>query len=211
MSAETFVCLRELGEAELRFKNSRFLGSACRCDTATAAEAHLERLRGTHEKANHHVSAWRLLDPRTGLLAHRYDDDGEPGGTAGRPVLQVLESQRVVNAVIVVVRYFGGVKLGAGGLVRAYAATATAALGATQLVPFVRLRRVRVEIPYGAVPLVEKLVAREGWTLLARHYEQEPVLEIELPEARVVELRALLLEATAGRARVSEGYSSDDG
>jgi uncharacterized YigZ family protein len=211
MADETYVILRGNGEAELHFKHSRFLGCAYPCDTPAGVAAQLERLRGTHEKANHHVSAWRLLDPRTGLLTHRYDDDGEPGGTAGRPLLQVLEAQRVVNAAIVVVRYFGGIKLGAGGLVRAYSATASAALAASERVPFVRLRRVRVQIPYGAVPLVEKLVAREGWTLLARHYEDEPVLEIALPEARVAELRALLLEATAGRASVTEDYSGDEG
>lgn len=196
--------LRGTGEAELRFKNSRFLGRAAPCATAAAAAEVLARLRREHEKANHHVPAWRLRDPRSGVITHRYDDDGEPGGTAGRPILQILEAQRVVDAVVVVVRYFGGIKLGAGGLVRAYSATAAAALQAAGTRPLIVTRRVAIDVPYALFAIVAAALAREGLAIDERSFGDVPRLIVEVPEARLPALAVELRDLTAGQVRVSE-------
>lgn len=190
--------------AELRFKNSRFIGHAVPCPCPADGDALLARLRREHDRADHHVFAWRTRDARTGRITHRFDDDGEPGGTAGRPVLQLLEAQRVVNGAIVVVRYFGGIKLGAGGLVRAYAATAGAALQAAGLEPLILTRRMGIEVDYAQLSAVTALLEREGLAIRERGFAGVPRLLVDVPVDRWAGLAAELREATAGRARLHE-------
>ncbi len=199
--------LRELtgrGEAEQRIRNSRFLGIALPCRTAGEAQVHVRESRAAHPKATHHVWAWRILETRTGAVLQRSDDDGEPGGTAGRPTLQVLESQRVVNGLIVVVRYFGGIKLGAGGLVRAYATTASAALAAATLQTAERRVRLEVRFAFPCIASVESWVEREGLEIVARDFDPSPRFTLVVPLARRAPLEAALRELTGGRVEIEE-------
>jgi uncharacterized YigZ family protein len=101
---------------EITEKKSRFIGYFYHCETAEDVRAALERLRQEHKKATHICYAYSLASP----FLEKAVDDGEPGGTAGKPILSVLQKRGVRNACVFVVRYFGGIKLGAGGLVRAY-------------------------------------------------------------------------------------------
>jgi len=199
------------GEAELEFKRSRFCGYAFPAADDDAAREHLTALRRAHPKATHHCSAWRLAAEPESSPAHHFDDDGEPGGTAGRPILQVLENQRVVSGGIVVVRYFGGTKLGAGGLVRAYAATATAALGAARLTERVTRVRLRVEVPFARVAVVEALIARHPWRLEAREFAPEPVFWLVVEAEREPSVREQLRDATAGEAVIAAGAPYQEG
>ncbi|MCU0692466.1 MAG: YigZ family protein, partial [Polyangiaceae bacterium] len=108
--------LRADAEHECLIKKSRFLARAARADTADEAMAFLQRVRD--DTASHNCWAYRIGE------LYRFSDDGEPGGTAGRPILSAIEGQRVDHVMVVVARHFGGIKLGAGGLVRAYGGTA---------------------------------------------------------------------------------------
>ena len=112
------------GEGTWEDRGSRFLAFAFPVAGEPEFEERLLALRQRHPKARHHCWAWRLRD------RHRFSDDGEPGGTAGRPILQALEAAELVDAACVVVRWFGGVKLGTGGLVRAYGGAAARAVQA---------------------------------------------------------------------------------
>jgi uncharacterized YigZ family protein len=200
MADESHHLLAGAAETELRFKNSRFLGHAEPCAGQAEAQALLARLRREHAKANHHVSAWRILDEQSGLLTHRFDDDGEPGGTAGRPVLQALETQRIVNAAIVVVRYFGGIKLGAGGLVRAYAATAAETLRAAGRSPLERTARLEVRGDLAALGAIERWAERAKVTVCERVFVPHAGLTLEVPCARLDEVAARVRDLTGGRA-----------
>ncbi len=120
-----YISLKQRAEIEIEEKKSRFIGVAQPLNEPDQAQVFLEEQKNRFPDANHHVYAWRLIKPQK---FQRYSDAGEPQGTAGMPVMDVLIKQDIVQAGIIVIRYFGGIKLGAGGLVRAYSKTAALAV-----------------------------------------------------------------------------------
>jgi len=130
-------------DAVLEVKKSRFIAYAAPAATRAAALACLERARRDHPQASHHCWAYVLGDPDAASSA-AMSDDGEPSGTAGKPILSVIQHKRIGDVMVVVSRYFGGIKLGAGGLVRAYAGASEAALSALTLVA--RMARLDAEL-----------------------------------------------------------------
>lgn len=111
-------------QIEIIEKKSRFLGFFLKCKTVEEVESALEELKKQHKKATHICYAYSLKNP----FLEKAVDDGEPGGTAGRPILSVIQKKGVCDLCVFVVRYFGGIKLGAGGLVRAYTKTTSEVL-----------------------------------------------------------------------------------
>lgn len=139
---------------ELREKGSRFLAVVGPAADEETARAVVESLRREHPDATHHCFAWRL-----GAEAReRSSDDGEPGGTAGPPILSALRGSGLSDVVAVVVRWFGGVKLGKGGLVRAYGGAARAALAAVRTVERTPVSELELTVPYPALGAVKRLV-----------------------------------------------------
>ena len=179
--------------SELVIKKSRFIGCVQPVADRAAALAVVASLRAQHPAAAH--VCWAL---RAGGQSAA-NDDGEPGGTAGRPMLEVLRHQQVEGALATVVRYFGGVKLGAGGLVRAYTdAVAQALLGAT-LVPRVRQRSLRCTVPYALEGLVRRELAAAGAVLDDVQHGDEVHLAFMLPEPDADAFIARLGDAAQGR------------
>ncbi len=128
-------------------KKSRFIAQAAGAQDRDAAMAVLAEARGQYPDARHHCWAYVLGDPASASSA-AMSDDGEPSGTAGKPILNVLQHKAVGDIMLVVTRYFGGVKLGAGGLVRAYSAAAQLAMDALPVVALRPTRRCRVSLPF---------------------------------------------------------------
>ncbi len=145
MSVNPYKTLRQEARDEVIINKSRFIGHACPCETEEAALAFLQRIRTKHKDATHNCYAY-IIGRNAGMM--RYSDDGEPGGTAGLPMMEVLKHQGVVNCCCVVTRYFGGVLLGAGGLVRAYTQGATIALKAAQVVVMEPSQQYLCEVGY---------------------------------------------------------------
>lgn len=176
--------------SELIIKKSRFIGSVEPCADRALAQQRVAALRAQHPGAAH--VCWALLAGGQSAA----NDDGEPGGTAGRPMLEVLRHQDLDGVLATVVRYFGGVKLGAGGLVRAYTDTVAQALLKADKVPLVRSRQLRCTLPY----------ALEG--LLRRELEQQPGAQLlDVQHGAQVEATFSLPENSADAfvARLSEG------
>ena len=142
--------------------------------------------------------AWRGLDRGEA----RFDDDGEPSGTAGRPCLGALEAADLRRAAVVVVRWFGGTELGTGGLARAYAAAADQAAAGTPVRRVRRGRRVRVRHAYDDTGPVSSVLERSGAVRVAADWAGTATLELAVPEDEVDRLRRSLVEATSGRAEV---------
>lgn len=132
---------------ELLINKSRFIGYAAPCASETDALAFLQGIREEHKTATHHCYAY-IIGENSGIM--RYSDDGEPGGTAGMPIMDVMRNKGIVNCCIVVVRYFGGVLLGTGGLVRAYTQSAQAALGAAGIARMELTSAEECDVPYSA-------------------------------------------------------------
>ena len=132
-------------EAEYIVQKSRFIGHGCPVSTTEEALAFLEDIRREHRDASHNCYAY-IIGQNAGVM--RYSDDGEPGGTAGMPIIEVMRARGVVDAAVVVTRYFGGILLGAGGLVRAYSHTCALALGAAKVCVMHPTRRWVFEVAY---------------------------------------------------------------
>lgn len=137
--------LKSAASDEFIVNKSRFLGYAAPCGTEEAALTFLSEIRLKHRDASHNCYAY-VIGENAGIM--RYSDDGEPGGTAGMPIMEVIKNRQVVNCCVVVTRYFGGVLLGAGGLVRAYTKGCAIALDAAGVVTMQPSARLLVEIGY---------------------------------------------------------------
>lgn len=179
--------------SELVIKKSRFIGCVQPVADRAAALAVVASLRAEHPAAAH--VCWALMAGGQSAA----NDDGEPGGTAGRPMLEVLRHQQVEGALATVVRYFGGVKLGAGGLVRAYTdAVAQALLGAT-LVPLLRQRSLRCSVPYALEGLVRRELAAAGAVLESVQHGDDVAFAFSLPEPDADAFIVRLGDAAQGR------------
>jgi uncharacterized YigZ family protein len=179
--------------SELLIKKSRFLGCVQPVAGRVEALAVVERLRAEHPGATH--VCWALLAGGQSAA----NDDGEPGGTAGRPMLEVLRHQQLEGVLATVVRYFGGVKLGAGGLVRAYTdAVAQALLGAEKL-PLQRTLRFACRLPYALEGLVRRALQDAGATLGEVQHGEAVEIAFSVGEAAAAALQAGLNEAGQGQ------------
>ena len=185
-------------EAELVEKRSRFIGQVRPVETEEEARAFVEQVKKKHYDARHSCWCYRLRDGGV----ERYSDDGEPQGTAGQPMLNVFQREGVTNVVCVVTRYFGGVLLGAGGLVRAYTQSAKDALDAAGISVVRRWVEAAVPCPYSFFDRVKLEVEAHGGVLGETEYAADVTVHALLPEGQVEAFSARMTELTAGGTAV---------
>lgn len=187
-------------ETELIEKRSRFIGQVWRAATEEEARARIEETKKKHYDARHNCWCYRLREGG----AERYSDDGEPQGTAGQPMLNVFQREDVTDMVCVVTRYFGGILLGAGGLVRAYAQSAKDALDGAGI--SVVRRWVAMEVPctYARFEEVRREVSRFGGVEEQADYSADVLLSVLIPEEQAAPFSARLLDLSAGTIQVLE-------
>ena len=185
-------------EAELVEKRSRFIGQIRPVETEEEARAFVEQVKKKHYDARHNCWCYRLRDGGV----ERYSDDGEPQGTAGQPMLNVFQREEVTNVVCVVTRYFGGVLLGAGGLVRAYTQSAKDALDAAGISVVRRWVEAAVPCPYSFFDRVRLEVEAHGGVLGETEYAADVTVHALLPEGQVEAFSARMTELTAGGTAV---------
>ena len=187
VSALSFLTLKTPAFAETEEKKSRFLGYLV---PIADFEARLAQLRAEHPKANHHVTAFRLIHPNN-QIEEGAKDDGEPSGTSGMPILKLLIGRNLIDVGAIVVRYFGGTKLGTGGLARAYPGAVKAALEQADLIAWSRSKRAVLTAPFAKASELEALVSAAPVTVVDRRFtEQGAVIEVEGPEGAVDVLAA---------------------
>lgn len=182
------------GQTELVEKRSRFLGHVWQVESEEEARARIEETRKKHYDARHNCWCYRI---REGGV-ERYSDDGEPQGTAGQPMLNVFQREEVTNVCCVVTRYFGGILLGAGGLVRAYTQSAKDALDAAGISVVRRWVEVTVPCPYSFFERLRLEVEAHGGVLGETEYAADVTVHALLPEERAEAFSARLTELTAG-------------
>lgn len=180
-------------------KGSRFIGIVAPASSEDEAQQLLAAARTAHPDATHHCSAWRIGE------VVRFSDDGEPGGTAGRPMLEVILRRDLQNVAAVVVRYFGGTRLGAGGLVRAYSGTVARALDVAGTQQVLALGRLRVTVPFALVDSVLRFVQDEADlnTLSSDYSDQGLELELEMPIGQLDGFAARLRDHTRDHVDIS--------
>ena len=180
-------------DAEFVEKRSRFIGHIFLTETEEEALARLKQMRETYWDATHNVYAYIIRDGAT-----RFSDDGEPGGTAGMPVLQVLQREGMFNVTCVVTRYFGGILLGAGGLVRAYAHSAKLALDAAGKSVKRVWTNVYLPCPYSWYERIRLEVTAFGGILRNTDFGADVSLDLLLPEQQVKPFLERVTDLTAG-------------
>ena len=188
-------------EAEIEIKKSRFLARLSPAADEAEAREVIADCRAEHPKARHHCSAF-VLDPDS--RTQRFSDDGEPAGTAGAPILDVVTGHELTYVVAVVTRYFGGTLLGAGGLVRAYGQAASAAVDRARIITRSERVPVRAFVDYAQANALERAAGNRGWITRA-DYGGEVGLDVLVPVAEVDEALATYADLTAGRAAPAVG------
>ncbi|MFI1970843.1 YigZ family protein [Streptomyces cinnamoneus] len=190
------------GVHEIEISRSRFICALAPAATEEEAQAFVARVRKEHPTARHHC--WAYVIGADGSV-QKASDDGEPGGTAGVPMLQMLVRRETRYVVAVVTRYFGGVKLGAGGLIRAYGGVVGEALDTLGTVTRRRFRLATVGIDHQRAGKLENELRATGRAVREVTYGADVSIEIGLPEADVAAFRAWLADTTAGAARFELG------
>ena len=186
------------GEAEYIDKKSRFIGQVQHVESVSEAMAFMESVRKKYADATHNVWAYVLADGQM-----RWSDDGEPGGTSGQPTLNVFRSANVCDVVCVVTRYFGGILLGSGGLVRAYSKAASMALEAAGRARMAEWQSVAVECSYAHYERLRRLLEGEGAQDMAGDFAEFVTVTCLLPAGAPEQIGGRITDMTAGGARMS--------
>lgn len=188
--------------AELEVKRSRFLALAAHVESEDQARALIDEQRAAHPKARHHCTAF-VLGQRAQTA--RFSDDGEPAGTAGAPILEVLTGRELTDTLLVVTRYFGGTLLGAGGLVHAYGGAAAKAADALVVVRRELIVPVTIDVDYALADLLRSRIEQRSWRVLGADYGAAVTLRIGVRSQDEAALYALIADASAGRAEPHSG------
>jgi uncharacterized YigZ family protein len=175
-----YYTVNTAAESEIEIKKSRFIGIIMPCQSEQRALNQLRSVASLHSTANHLAFAWRIRQPE-GMITERFHDAGEPSGTAGRPILAPLEGGDFINTVIAVIRYFGGVKLGTGGLTRAYGTAAKLAIEQATVVPWVEMRRLTLQIDYPTLQMLEYQLNKVNGVMLDQQFTDHVTVTVELP------------------------------
>lgn len=180
----TYTTLSAPCQAIYEIKKSEFLAFAYPIDSREQLMFHVEQLRATYPDARHVCYGYIIGDPNNTTSAG-FDDDGEPNGTAGRPILNVLQHKAIGNTVVIVVRYFGGIKLGAGGLTRAYATATQMVVDEMRLTTFVPKSLVKVATTFAHEAQIRYLVGQVSGDIVSADYGQHVIISIQLDSEKV--------------------------
>lgn len=188
-----YQTISDLSQGELTEQRSRFLAACIPISTEQQAFDFIQSVRQKHWDAKHHVYAFLLKDGTA-----RYSDDGEPQSTAGLPILEVMKKQGVCDVCMVVTRYFGGILLGTGGLVRAYSSAAKLALENARQVTMVSAVRCSLECDYALYAKVQKLLSQAGAAIDDSIFEETVFLTFCLPEDQTEQVQSALTAMSSG-------------
>ncbi len=198
---QIYKTIKQYGEGEIVEKKSRFLGKIKKVETEEEALEFIESIKKQYWDARHNCFAY-IIGTKGETV--RCSDDGEPSGTAGKPMLEVLQNQELRNVVAVVTRYFGGVLLGTGGLVRAYTQATQEALKEAQVATMTPMSVMTVQTDYNAIGKIKYVLAQEEIPVLNEEYAADVVVTMAVPLSQKEHTVKKLTEVTNGRAVMEE-------
>jgi uncharacterized YigZ family protein len=197
-----YFTLAKDGQHELEIKKSRFLCTLKRLQTEEEAKEAIHALKKEHYRANHNCSAF-ILGKKAEV--QRSSDDGEPSGTAGMPILEVLRKNQLVDVLAVVTRYFGGIKLGAGGLIRAYSNATSTALETLGIVEAKLQQELLLTIDYSQQRTFEHFLAEFPDVLKETRYTEKIDYVLSIDEAEIPDFRAKIIDLLSGKVQITLG------
>ena len=194
---DSYLTIKDSTLHKITRKKSRFIAMLSPAESQDDVQRQLHDVRKSYHDATHHCSAFRLLIDDT--IAEASSDDGEPSGSAGLPMLQQLEGKDLYNVLAIVIRYYGGTKLGVGGLVRAYSDAVSEALEQATVITRTLMAHITIRFPVEVNSSVMSTVHRFSAHIGSLVYEEPVRIEIALPPSKVEMFRAALTEATGAR------------
>jgi len=193
---ENYLIPDGVGRAEIVRKRSRFIAEAVSISSSEDARTKIKNKREEHPQCNHVVYAFISGDPQT--EAGGMSDDGEPSGTAGKPVMDVVKGSGIFNVLVTVVRYFGGTKLGTGGLVSAYSESAKRAIDELPVVKFVPLTPFSIKVPYNLYEKVALIITGAGGKIEKKNFTDIIAITGTVPESNLKSCNAELKNISEG-------------
>ncbi|KQS39658.1 YigZ family protein [Exiguobacterium sp. Leaf196] len=202
MTLSNYYTVKENGFHEIIIQKSRFITYLARATTEEQAQAFISELKKKHHDANHNCSAY-VIGERNEI--QKANDDGEPSGTAGVPMLEVLKKRDLRDTVVVVTRYFGGIKLGGGGLIRAYGSSVSEALNAVGVVERIEHTVVSVTVDYTWLGKLENELRASVHQIDQIHYLDQVQIDVLVKTADVPDFLDWMTNMTNGQANLSSG------
>ena len=198
---EKYYTINEYGESELIIQKSRFIGYAKRVESEKEAQNFIHSIKKKHYDATHNCSAYLIGDHDE---IQKANDDGEPGGTAGVPILEVIKKKDLKYTVIVVTRYFGGIKLGAGGLIRAYSAAASQVIEETGKIEKKLVQEFLVKIEYTFLGKIQNDINETDFILDKIYFENLVTLSIMVDVGKEEVFKSWIINLTSNQALIKE-------
>nr|WP_315364565.1 YigZ family protein [Cytobacillus firmus] len=200
----SYYTVKGYGENEIEIERSRFIAHVARAETADEALEFIHKIKKKHSNATHNCSAY-LIGENDQI--QKANDDGEPSGTAGVPILEVLKKKKLKDTVVVITRYFGGIKLGAGGLIRAYGRATSEGLQATGIVERKLVTVMKTKIDYTLLGKVENELRSSIYTLKEIQYLDTVTVETFVEENQTGAFTDWMTELTNGTGEITSGDS----
>ena len=172
--------IKKSAETEITEKKSKFIGEVFYIETVQEAEEKLREINKKYHDAKHHCFAYRVMEQEQ--IIERCSDDGEPSGTAGAPMLQIISKNDLINVIVIVTRYFGGILLGTGGLVRAYSKATRDSLEKAEIVEIKKGERIELTISYKDLQFIKYYCTKNDIKIVNTEFSEEPKVTIELTE-----------------------------
>ena len=200
MTDDEFLTIKHQQQAEIKVKGSRFIGTAHPVTTEEQAKDFISQISQKFFDATHNCYAFTVgINP---LNISRYNDDGEPAGTAGQPILNVINGKKFTNIVVVITRYFGGTKLGKGGLIRAYSDCTQEVLDKCIIIKKYLYEKIKLKFNYELTGPVMRTISQYEANILDSKYDQQTKLELSIRRSKVNNFVFDLTELTAGKVRI---------
>ncbi|MFE3972672.1 MULTISPECIES: YigZ family protein [unclassified Peribacillus] len=190
------------GEHEIVIEKSRFISHIARVETEEAAQAFIQEIKKKHKDATHNCSAYMIGEQNQ---IQKALDDGEPSGTAGVPILEVLKKKELKDTAVVVTRYFGGIKLGAGGLIRAYSKATSEGINATGVVIRNLMRVISTTVDYTWLGKLENELRSSIYQIKEIKYLEQVDIQVYVEEKQKEAYTAWMTELTNGQGQITEG------
>lgn len=197
-----YLTIKSRGEHEIVIEKSRFICHIQRAVSEEEAQAFIQSIKKQHWNATHNCSAYLIGEHD---MIQKANDDGEPSGTAGVPMLEVLKKRKLKDTVVVVTRYFGGIKLGAGGLIRAYGKSVSEAINHVGIVERCLMRTMHTTIDYTWLGKVENELRASSFQLKEIHYAEDVIFETYVEETQTKQFIEWMTELTNGKSVTKEG------
>jgi uncharacterized YigZ family protein len=197
-----YITVKDYGEYEISIQKSRFIAQIKRAETENEAQEFIQMIKKKHWNATHNCSAY-LIGEHDQI--QKANDDGEPSGTAGVPILEVLKKRNLKDTVVVITRYFGGIKLGAGGLIRAYGKSTTEGLDAIGIVERRLVNIMHVKIDYTWLGKIERELRASAFKIKDIHYLDIVEIEAYVDENQASSFSEWMVEQTNGQCTIQKG------